>query len=75
MRKVAGSLPIGREPLLFVVDVKPLEEVIIGALVNFPQFDEDTGADIQFPGFVLGIGSPTNIAPSALQFGTQLFLR
>ena len=64
-----GSIAI---PLLFV---QALKELIVRAVVDFPQFNQHTCPDVQFTGFVLGISTPSNVAAPALQFNTQLLLR
>ena len=58
-----------------LVLIQPCKELIIAALVNFPQFNKHAGPDVQFSRLVLGIGSSAHIASTALKFGTELLLR
>ena len=51
------------------------EEFVVAALVDLPQLDENAGADVQFSGFVFGVGRSANITAPALEFRAQLFLR
>ena len=43
-------------------------------MIDFPQFNQHTGPDIQLTGFIFGIGSPANVTATPLQLGAQLFL-
>ena len=55
--------------------IQSCKELIIAALINFPQLNEYAGPDVQFSRLILGIGSSANIASTALKFGTELLLR
>lgn len=48
------------------VFIQPREELFVPTPVDFPQFDQNTGSDIQLTGFVLGIGGAANVAAAAL---------
>ena len=67
-----------REPL-FVYSrirlIQPGEEIVVTASVDFPQFDDDTGSNIQFTRFIFGVGGSSDVTTPALSFGTELFLR
>ena len=54
--------------------IQTFEKGIITAFVEFSKFNNDTGTDIQFAGFVFCIGGSSDIAATALQFRTDLFL-
>ena len=50
------------------------KELVITALINLTQFNKDADTNVQFSGFVLGVGRSTNITSTALKFGTEFLL-
>ncbi len=54
--------------------IKPHKEIVIGAAVNFPQFDQNADADVQLAKFVFLIGGAPDVASPALQFRTDFLL-
>ena len=54
--------------------IQALKEIIVGTSVKLSQLDDDAGADIQFTGFIFGIGRPTDVASPALKLRANLLL-
>lgn len=55
--------------------VQPSKEIIIAAIVNLPQLNNDACTDIQFARFVFCISASTDVASATLQLGAQFLLR
>ena len=55
--------------------IQSSKELVVTTLINFPQFNEYAGADVQFSRLILGVCGSANIASTALKFGTELLLR
>ena len=68
MRSSPVSFPLG------FVRVQSCEKFIVGAVIDFPQFYQNAGTDVQFTSFVLGIGGAANVASPPLQFRAQFLL-
>ena len=64
--------PVG---ISLFLPIQPGKELIVTASIDFPQLDEHTGPDVQFSGFIFGVGRSADIASAALKFGTELLLR
>ena len=61
--------------LFYFILIQPGKELIIAAPINFPQLDEHAGPDVQFTGFIFGVGRSANITSTALKLCTEFFLR
>jgi hypothetical protein len=54
--------------------IQAIKEIIVGTSVKLSQLDDDAGTDIQFTGFIFGIGRPSDVAAPALKLRANLFL-
>ena len=64
-----------RRICLFELCVEPGKELVIAAIIYFPQFYDDACAYIQLAAFIFGIGRAPYITAAALKLGAKLFLR
>ena len=70
-----SSWSIFRAFHLLLLCIQAHKEIIILASIDFLQFDDNAGSNVQFSGFVFRVGGASDIASTPLQFRTQLFLR
>ncbi len=54
--------------------IKTRKEIVIGAAVYLPQFNQNADADVQLAKFVFFIGGAPNVASPALQFRADFLL-